>query len=201
MIMRNVDRGVWNCPSTGSGRAAFFPVMLSPGLRYIEGLSKHLLTLCTVLIITACGGGGGNGSTSPSTTISFSGTNPGSNSVYMAQNSALSSGDILAIDVKMNNLSSNAYGAAFDVDFDSTKMTYNSYAVGSFLEQGENTVNYQMGLQSGNSGKLVVGISRQGGVGGVSGSGTIVTLKFRVTGNLSVAFSNYGSSGICVGIG
>lgn len=112
-------------------------------------------------------------------------------SICMSQNSSLSSGDILAIDIKSNNISSNVYGAAFDVDFDSTKMTYNSYVAGSFLESGGNTVNYQVGLQSGNSGKLVIGISRQGVVSGVSGSGTLVTLKFRVTGNSSVAFSNY----------
>lgn len=151
---------------------------------------SKILCILSTLIIIACDGGGGP--TSPSRTITFAGTSsPGIDAVYTAKNNALSSGDILAIDVKMNNLSSNVYGAAFDVDFDSTKITFDSYVAGSFLESGGNTVNYHMGLQSGNNGKLVVGISRQGSVSGVSGSGTIVTLKFKVTGNSSVAFSNY----------
>jgi hypothetical protein len=135
-------------------------------------------------------GAGGSGPTSPSATISFLGTTPGSDAIHMSQNSSLSSGDILAIDIKANDISSNVYGAAFDVKFDSSKITYDSYVSGSFLESGGNTVNYQVGLQSGNSGKLVVGISRQGPVSGISGSGTLVTLKFKVTGISVVVFSN-----------
>ena len=96
-------------------RAAFLPVTLS--------LSKHLRiipTICMIFAISACGGGGGGGGpTSPTTTISFSGSIPGNNAVYMAKNNALSSGNILAIDVNVNNVSGNVYGALFDVDFDS----------------------------------------------------------------------------------
>lgn len=160
----------------------------------LKFLAFYFLVLLITVALPACGGGGGGGGTgptSPSTTISFSGSTPGNNAVYMAKNNALSSGNILAIDVNVNNVSNNVYGSAFDVDFDSTKMTYDSYAAGSFLESGGNTTSYQVGLQSGNSGKLIVGISRQGAVNGISGSGTLITLKFNVTGNSSVAFSNY----------
>lgn len=153
-----------------------------PTLRYMLIMSSIL----TLLMVTACGGGGGgNGPTSPSTTISFSGTNPGSNTVYMTKNSSLSSGNTLAIDVKVNNLS-NVYGAAFDMDFDSSKMTYSSYVKGDFL----GTVEPNVVLQSGGSNKLVVGVSKQGTATGATGSGTLVTLKFNVTSGGSLAFSN-----------
>lgn len=147
--------------------------------------------LCVLFFISGCGEWwDDNDATGPSQTITFSGTSAGSNSVYMAKNDELSSGDTLAIDIKTSNVS-NVFGAAFDMDFDSSKMTYDSYAAGSFLESGGSTVNYQVALQSGNSGKIVVGISRQGAVSGVSGSETLVTLKFKVSGNSSVTFSNY----------
>lgn len=160
----------------------FFPIMM--------GLPKHLLILCTVLIISACGGGGSgeSSSTSPSSTIVFSGSTPGSNSVYLAQNNII--GDDLTIDIKVNNLSSGIYGAAFNVDFDSSKIMYESYTNGSFLEQGDNSATYQVALQSNNSGRLVLGISRQGNVSGVMGSGTLITLKFRVAGSSSLSFSD-----------
>lgn len=167
------------CPSTSSGRTAFLPVMLS--------LSKHLLILCSVLLISACGGGGGGGessSTSPSSTITFSGSSSGYN-VYMAQNTSQSSGSVIAIDVKVDNVS-DIYGAAFDVDFDSSKMTYSSYSAGSFLESGGNSVTYQAALQSDTSGKLIVVASRQGAISGNSGSGT----EFDVTSGGSISFSN-----------
>lgn len=124
--------------------------------------------------------------TAPTTTTAFSSSAPSSNTVYMTKNSSLSSGDTLAIDVKANGLSGNVKGAAFDVDFDSTKITYSSYAEGNFFGSGSSTI---AALQQGSSSKVVVGVST--GSGTVTGSGTIVTLKFKVKGNSSVAFSNY----------
>lgn len=162
------------CPSTLSARTAFFPVILS--------LSKHLLSILTILIISACGGGGG--STGPSSTVTFSGSSSGDN-VYMDRNSFLSHGSVLAVDVKVNNVS-NVYGAAFVVDFDSSGMTYDSYAKGDFL----GTVEPYVAQESGSSNKLVVGISKQGTATGATGSGTLITLKFNVTSGGNLAFSN-----------
>lgn len=152
-----------------------------------NGLNMFYI-LSALLIISACGGGGGSSSTSPSSTIVFTGSTPGSNSVYMAQNNI--TGDDLTIDIKANNISSGVYGTAFNVDFDSSKITYKSYTNGSFLEQGGNSASYQVALQSNNSGRLVVGISRQGDVSGVTGSWTLITLKFKATGSSSLSFSD-----------
>lgn len=153
---------------------------------------KMFCILSALVIISACGGGGGGGSsTSPSSTITFTAdsSSPGSNTVYMTRNSSESSGNTLAVDIKVNN-ASDVYGAAFDVDFDSSKMTYSTYSNGSFLEQGGASVSYQVATQSGNSGKLVVGISKQGAVSGASGIGTLLTLKFNVSGGTDIDFSN-----------
>lgn len=150
---------------------------------------RIIIYLSLTILFHGCGGGSSgekNVITTPSQVLAFNGTTPGGNTVYMSQNSALSSGNILAIDIKSNNIS-NAYGMAFDVDFDSSKITFDSYAAGSYLESGGDTVNYFVSPQTG---KLVVGISRLTGV--VSGSGTIVTLKFKsaMSGTSSIGFSN-----------
>ncbi len=120
------------------------------------------------------------------TAIYFNGLTPGSNSIYMDKNSSLSSGSVLAIDIKVDSVS-NVFGAAFDIDFDSTKMIYSGYSAGSFLEGSGNSVTY---IASQAVNKLIVGVSRQAPSGGQSGSGTLVTLKFNVTGGTSASFSN-----------
>lgn len=155
---------------------------------------KAIIFLSSMILIQGCGGGGEEKSsiTSPSQLASFRGAPAGNKAVYMTQNSSLGNSGSLAIDVKVGSVS-DAYGAGFDVDFDSSKLSYDGYVAGGFLENGIDTVNYNVTTQPGNSGKLIVGISRLGSVGGVSGSGTIITLKFKVvtSGNSPVTFSNY----------
>lgn len=149
---------------------------------------KAIIFFSLITIVQGCGGGGGDGigTTTPSQVITFRGTAPVNETIYMSKNNAFSSGGMLAIDIKANNIS-NTYGVAFDVDFDSSKITYDGYIVGSYLEAGGGTVNYFVSPQTG---KLVVGISRLTGV--VSGSGTIVTLKFKsiASGDTPVSFNN-----------
>lgn len=148
---------------------------------------KALALLSMALIVSGCPPKTPTGPTE--NPLTFSGaSSPGDNTIYMAYNRALSSGNILAIDVKVNNISTPVYGAAFDVEFDSSKAAYDSLLPGIFLEDGGNTVNYNLDLQSDNNNKFVVGISRQGNVNGVTGSGIIVTLKFNVTGETYVRF-------------
>src|SRR4030067_692543 len=101
--------------------------------------ARIILILCMAVFISACPKL--PDPVEPSKTISFSGSSSGYN-VYMQKNNSLSTSDILAIDVKADSVS-NVFGAAFDIDFDSTKMTYSSYSAGSFLETGGNSVSYQ----------------------------------------------------------
>lgn len=193
---REINVGAGLVPTRSMATAWVAPIIdnlrgAQPNLRHCPSL-LIMICLASFLFIIACDKkteGITNPTTTTNSSISFSSSGiGGNNTVYMAYNNV--SNNILAIDVKAGSLSSGVYGAAFDVDFDSSKMIFDSYVAGSFLENGGNTVSYQVGLQSGNSGKLIVGISRQGNVSGVTGSGTIVTLKFKVTSAGSLAFSN-----------
>lgn len=148
--------------------------------------------LCAIFIIAACGGGGGCGSspTSPSHNMTFTGvSSPENNTVYMAKNDAMTDGDVIAIDVKLNNISDYVYGTSLSIDFDAAKIGFIGYSKGSFLEQGGNTATSYMWAES--VGKLSFGITRLGGVGGISGSGTLVTLKFKAieAGNSTISFN------------
>lgn len=153
---------------------------------------KNFCVLCAVFIIAACdrGGGGASGPTSPSLNMTFTGTSsPENNTVYMAKNSAISDGGFIAIDVKLNNISDYVYGTSLSIDFDAAKIGFIGYSKGNFLEQGGNTATSYMWAESVN--KLSFGITRLGGVGGISGSGTLVTLKFKAieTGNSVISFN------------
>lgn len=151
---------------------------------------KTIIYFSLIITIHGCGADAGNTNiiSNPTQVNAFTNVTPGGQAIYLSQNNALSNDNTLAINVKANN-TSNVYGTVFDVDFDSTKMTYESYAAGNYLENGGATVTYML---TPSSGKLIVGISRLGTVGGVSGSGTIVTLKFKAVaaGVASVDFSN-----------
>lgn len=152
---------------------------------------KNFVALYASFLISACGGGGGNGSgpTLPSHNMIFSGSSViGDNTVYLAKNDALSGGDVIAIDVKLNNFSDYVYGASLAIDFDSEKVDCVGYSAGTFLEQNEKMVAYGW---SESTNKVSFGITRLGGVGGVSGSGTLITLKFKAieTGNSTISFN------------
>lgn len=159
----------------------------------IEKSIRAIIFIGIITLIHGCGGSGGDSglATSSSKMITFKSSTLGDKTVNMVQNSNISNGDTLAINVTVNNLS-NVYGIGFDIDFDSSKLSYDGYVSGNYLEKGGNTVNYIITTQSGNSGKLIAGISRLGSVGGISGSGMMVTLKFKVVsaGSTSLTFSN-----------
>lgn len=166
-------------------RNDMIPSKYETGRGSASPLQKIIFVLSMFLLSACGGGGGGTNPAGPSTTVAFSGSSAGYN-VYMVTNSSLSSGTVLAIDIKVDSVS-NVFGAAFDIDFDSTKMTYSGYSAGSFLESGGNSVTY-IATQAAN--KLIVGVSRQAPSGGQSGSGTLVTLKFNIIGGGSASFSN-----------
>lgn len=121
---------------------------------------------------------------------------PGAGSIYMSYNGVQSQGDILAIDVRAGNLSVStpAIGTAFDLDFDPSVLTYDSYLPGNFFEMSDipgngNTVRL-VAIQQGAPGKLVIGVSQNSRDPGASGSGVILTLKFRVASGRQAMQSN-----------
>ncbi len=129
----------------------------------------------------ACGGGGSGGSGAPSSSLLASflpdETSPGANTVAMAEGSK--SGDAVTVAVNVSQ-TSDVYAAAFEVTFDSAKVTYVNHSAGTVLEQGGHTPTYQVGSPS--AGRLVIGVSRNGNVPSVnvSSPAPIVRLTFRV---------------------
>src|SRR3972149_6993212 len=67
--------------------------------------------------------------------------NPGDGSIFLSYNAFESQGTTLAVDVKGNTLSdtSPAFGTAFDLDFDSSLLTYVSFSPGKFFERTDIT--------------------------------------------------------------
>ena len=149
-----------------------------------------MVTVCT-LTLAACGGGGGGGGggVGPSPTVTFTGTTPAANEIYLVRNAVRSSGSVLAIDVKANEVSGAVFGTAFDLDFSNPSgMTYIGHEAGSFLDESAGSVIYNSSDMGG--GKIVVGASSPAGATGATGSGTIITLKFGVTDASVLSFSN-----------
>ena len=118
------------------------------------------------------------------------------NSIYLSQNMIQRS----SVDVNAFTIAEEAASASFNLDFDSTKMTYTSFSTGTFFEQQGNHASYSVTLAPGSDHTLVVGVSREGSGSGATRSGIMVTLNFSLIseGTSTLGFSNnhlYGPSG------
>jgi hypothetical protein len=119
------------------------------------------------------------------------------NCVSMVRNATKSAAGVLAIDIKANAITAGSvFGAAFDVNIQNTTVTqWNGSGVmtctevaptslgctaGNFLEV-QPPVDYLVNLSGGNN-TLVVGAAEFAPATGVTGSGTIITLKFKKIG-------------------
>lgn len=144
--------------------------------RFTTGCFLGLLALAT-----ACGGGGdgSGGVTTPPLLASFTADepSPGADTVAMAEGSK--SGDSVTVSVNASQVT-NVYAAAFEVTFDSSKLSYVGHSAGTVFEQGGHTPTYQVGNPS--PGRLVVGVSRNGSVSAVnvSSPAPMIRLSFRV---------------------
>lgn len=143
------------------------------------------------LIAPACGGGGGGGGPTqppaPQTGITFtpSGTAAG-NSVSLSRQGQ--STTVLTLQVDANQLT-DLYGVSFDLRFPTAALTFTGFTEGGLLNAGGAATSAQV-VES-PPGNLVVGISRLGAVGGVTGSGTLLTLNFSAvaSGNGALTFA------------
>lgn len=143
------------------------------------------LVVLGLFAMVACGGGGGGGDDvtrggSSNILAGFSAAmpNPGPDTVSLTEQSA--AGDLVTVRVRVTD-SSDIYGAAFDLAYDASEMEYVSWTAGTLLEQGGQSPNYT--VQASQPGRVVVGVSRIGNVGGASTTGNrpIIHIVFRVT--------------------
>lgn len=165
---------------------------INKGGRNMKSVLRMTMVYVALLSLVACGGGGGGGGggvVEPSITVIFTESMPSANEIYMSKNSALSSENVLAIDVKANQIDASVFGAAFDVDIGSfSGITYIGHTKGSFLDESAGSVIYDSADMGG--GKIIAGAVSPAGASGATGSGTIITLRFKVTEASTLTFSN-----------
>jgi hypothetical protein len=151
-------------------------------------LERMMLVATLLILASACGGGGdgekddsgsaldpGTGGSGLTASFTADQPSPGANTVSLAQDGT--SGDAVTVAVRITDVL-GVHVAAFDVAYDSSAVQYVGWAAGNLLEQGGNTPTYQVAAQSG---RVVVGISRQGSNStSAVGSRTAIDLTFRV---------------------
>ncbi|MEW5807662.1 MAG: cohesin domain-containing protein [Acidobacteriota bacterium] len=100
------------------------------------------------------------------------------------------SGDSFTVDVVITDVN-GVYSAAFDLVYDGTILDYLNSTEGNFLKKDGASTSFIVDPQTG---RLVVGASRLGQVGGVDAVGNEVLMsiafKVRKTGSTSISFEN-----------
>lgn len=142
-----------------------------------------IAALAAALVGAACGGGGGGGGggTPPTqpTGIVFTASGVAAPAVRLARGAA-SSGTVLEIEVRADQLP-GVYGLAFDLTYPSNALRFDAFAEGGFLTGG-GPAQTSLQVAEPSSGRLVVGHTRLGDAGAVSGSGLLMTLRFVAVG-------------------
>jgi len=116
---------------------------------------------------------------------------PPANSISMQ--AARNNAQRIHISVHAQDISNGkVFGAAFDLQFRPVILEYIGYEPGEFLESSGRQVLYQVAVEDGNPGRLIVGISLVGDAEGVTGTGALITLKFKaIAADISpMTFSN-----------
>jgi len=159
-------------------------------------------TVCVSLVITSCGSGSGTTETGVNQ-AGFSPdvpncSSPPPNSVYLCRNEGKSTGDVIAVDVRLDS-DSPVFGAAFDVLLDPS--------VVKAAQKEDQSLDFSppdtppgdppiwkylfVTLKEGQEDTLIIGASRGRGVAPLSGSIPLVTLKFKTpSGKTPLSFSN-----------
>ncbi len=147
-----------------------------------------VFSLCVSFLLSGCGGGGGEstGAGSPPPPP------PTAKVVISPPSGAVSQGSAFTRTVAVQNLK-ETYFAAFDVTYDPAVIEFQSAAEGTFLNKsGADATSVQVALQNAAQGRVIVGLTRLGPIGEVSGDGTLLTLTFKAVGPgaTTLAFTN-----------
>ncbi len=142
----------------------------------------------------ACGGGGGGPTAPPApppapavpVTFSAAGT-PGALTVHLTRAGGTAD-NLLRIEVRASEFT-DLFGLGFDLAYPAGLLDYlgGSHADGGFLSADGTRV--EVFARQVDDGSVIVGLSRIGDVGGVEGSGLILTLDFTAVANGSGEFS------------
>ena len=157
----------------------------------MKRLTKTIFAIFLTTLLSACGGGGGGGGggVGPSYTVDYTADNaPFTGTVTLQKSST--SGSVVYIDVIASSID-GLYGADIKIDYDHASVTWEgSQQVGEEFEGGLNDI----GLYGGSEGRLVLGVARSTGSGGLTsdaGDVVITTIPFRVIaiGESAISFS------------
>ncbi len=105
---------------------------------------------------------------------------------------ALSPGRTVSFPVEVRNIADTFY-SAIDITYDPNILEFQGALEGTFLNRhGADPTSFQTALQNGKPGRIIVGISRLGRIGGVSGGGTLLSLSFKAirSGTTTLAFAD-----------
>lgn len=150
------------------------------------------LLAAVLIVLAALAACGGSSPTSPppppppptsALTFTPGGTATGS-AVVLARTGPTGGSDFhLAVEARQV---SSLYGVAFDLGYPASVLAFDGATAGGFLAEGGVQVSLQIAEETGN---LIVGVTRLGDVPGASGSGTLLTLRFRGVGSGTGALS------------
>ncbi len=154
-----------------------------------------VLTGALAWMTATCGGGGGGGPTAPPAPpppppppIAFTAVGtPGDLTVHLTKADGTAT-DVLRLEVRASEFG-DLYGLGFDLSYPTDLLNYRggSHTEGGFLSaDGSRT---EIFARQVTDGMVIVGLSRLGDVGGVDGSGLLLTLDFSVVANGSGSFS------------
>ena len=152
-------------------------------------MKRIALVLC--LMAAGCGGGsGGGGPTAPppappppTTGLFFEASGaPGSGTIHLEAAANTGFGSNFVLRVEANDFS-DLFGVSFDLSFPKRRLNFleNATSEGTFLSEN-GAVETAFEILRKPAGNLIVGVTRLGDVGGASGSGTLLTIEFEITG-------------------
>lgn len=139
-------------------------------------LALALAVACAAALgSVGCGGGGGPTGPPPvqQSLVFTPGGGSAASSVALLRSGT--GATTLTLEVRAQGVT-DLYGVAFDLTYPASVLAFEGWSEGELLRQGGIATSVQVAQQSG---RLVVGATRLGVVGGVTGSGTILTLSFR----------------------
>jgi hypothetical protein len=90
--------------------------------------------------------------------------------------------DQVEVKVLANNLKDEILGAAFNIEYDNENLSYNNFSPGEFFEQGGEPI-YLCSPKKNKPGLIVCGITLKRGDKLQKGSGTLISLYFKIKSN------------------
>jgi hypothetical protein len=143
--------------------------------------------LVLILGLAACGGGGGGGGPSPPTqptaSVTFTPATSGVPAIRLERNGT--GATTLNLDVVADGVT-NLYGVAFDLSYPANLLRFDGASEGPFLAATGLSTEL---LVDAAGGRLVVGATRLGAVGGAAGTGSLLTLRFTAVGSGTGTFA------------